>query len=102
MLFGDWPEVTIMVDLAVFVISVSIGLTAGTALIENIRRCQCRSVKDGGALSVEYGLITLVASLVVGVIFLLGQLSADGVSQTCESVAIASRGDTATQYDRNR
>jgi hypothetical protein len=59
-------------------------------LIENIRRCQRRNVKDGGALSVEYGLMTLVASLVAGVIFLLGQLSADGVSQTCESVTMSS------------
>jgi Flp pilus assembly pilin Flp len=53
-------------------------------LIEHIRRCQRRNVKDDGALTVEYGLMTLVASLVVGVILLLGQLSADGVSQTCE------------------
>jgi Flp pilus assembly pilin Flp len=62
-------------------------------LITHIRKWLCRA--DRGAATVEYGLMTLIAVLVGGVIVLLAQVSADGVTETCESVALAAMEDQA-------
>jgi Flp pilus assembly pilin Flp len=57
--------------------------------MEHMLRCLRRNTKDRGALAVEYGLMAIVASLVVAVIVLLGQLPADGLSEKCESITTA-------------
>jgi Flp pilus assembly pilin Flp len=66
-------------------------------LIEHIRRPLSGNVDDGGASTVEYGLLTVtIAAMVVGMVFVLGQLSTDGLAETCDAFAAASVGDSAT------
>jgi Flp pilus assembly pilin Flp len=69
-------------------------------LIKHIREWLWRA--ERGAATVEYGLMTLIAALVGGVIVLLAQVSADGVAETCESVTLAAIEDQAACTDTTR
>ena len=66
-------------------------------MIEHIRRLLSGNVDDGGASTVEYGLLTAtIAAMVVGMVVVLGLLATDGLAQACDAFAAASGGDSAT------
>ena len=66
-------------------------------MIQHIRRLLSGNVDDGGASTVEYGLLTAtIAAMVVGMVAVLGLLATDGLAQACDTIGTASGENSPT------
>ena len=66
-------------------------------MIQHIRRLLSGNVDDGGASTVEYGLLTAtIAAMVVGMVLVLGLLATEGLAQACDAIGTASDGSPTT------
>lgn len=67
-------------------------------LIASIRTAlAARAAEDRGATAVEYGLmVALIAVVIIGAVFGLGQVLNTGFENTCDTIATAQNNGTAT------